>query len=119
MYHRPEWADDGTALLQTLLVSLDHLLDHLAADGACLAGGQVTVVAVLQVYANFLGSLHLEAIHSFSCLGHIDLIAVLVAHIALSFIYGHTISIPMLSWKDQILSEESIFLSATVVLPNM
>ncbi len=40
-------------LLQTLLVGLDHLLDHLAADGAGLAGGQVTVVAVLQVDANF------------------------------------------------------------------
>ena len=29
------------------------LLDHLAADGAGLAGGQVTVVAVLQVNAHF------------------------------------------------------------------
>ena len=40
-------------LLHTLLVSLDHLLDHLAADGACLTGGQVAVVAVGQVHANF------------------------------------------------------------------
>ena len=30
-----------------------HLLDHLAADGACLAGGQVAVVAVGQVDADF------------------------------------------------------------------
>ena len=37
------------ALLQALLVSLDHLLDHLAADGAGFAGGQVTVVTVGQV----------------------------------------------------------------------
>ena len=29
-----------------------HLLDHLAADRACLAGGQVAVVAVLQVDAD-------------------------------------------------------------------
>ena len=29
-----------------------HLLDHLAADGAGFAGGQVTVVAVGQVHAN-------------------------------------------------------------------
>ena len=29
-----------------------HLLDHLAADGAGLAGGQVAVVAFLQVDAN-------------------------------------------------------------------
>ena len=31
-----------------------HLLDHLAADGAGLTGGQVTVVAALQVNTNFL-----------------------------------------------------------------
>ena len=29
-----------------------HVLDHLAADGAGLTGGQVTVVTVGQVYAN-------------------------------------------------------------------
>ena len=39
-------------LLQTLLVSLDHLLDHLAADGAGLTGGQVTVVTVGQIDAH-------------------------------------------------------------------
>ena len=38
--------------LQVLLVGLDHLLDHLAADGAGLAGGQVAVVALLQVDAH-------------------------------------------------------------------
>ena len=30
-----------------------HLLDHLAADGAGFAGGQVAVVALLQVDAHF------------------------------------------------------------------
>ena len=39
-------------LLHALLVSLDHLLNHLAADGAGLAGGQVTVVTVGQVNAD-------------------------------------------------------------------
>ena len=39
--------------LQGLLVGLDHLLDHLAADRAGLAGGQVAVVAFLQVDADF------------------------------------------------------------------
>ena len=29
------------------------ILDHLAADGACLAGGQVAVIAVGQVDADF------------------------------------------------------------------
>ena len=40
--------------LQVLLVGLDHLLDHLAADRAGLAGGQVTVVTVLQVDAHLM-----------------------------------------------------------------
>ena len=35
--------------LQVLLVALDHLLDHLAADGTGLAGGQIAVVALLEV----------------------------------------------------------------------
>ena len=38
--------------LQALLVGLDHLLDHLAADGTGLAGGQVAVVALLEVDAD-------------------------------------------------------------------
>ena len=40
------------ALLQALLVGLDHFLDHLAADGAGFPGGQVAVVAVLQVHTD-------------------------------------------------------------------
>ena len=38
--------------LQGLLVGLDHLLDHLAAHGTGLTGGQVAVVAFLQVDTN-------------------------------------------------------------------
>ena len=41
-------------LLQALLVGLNHLLDHLAADGAGFPGSQVAVVAFLQVHANLL-----------------------------------------------------------------
>jgi len=48
---RPSSGSSGK--LQVLLVGLDHLLDHLAADRAGLAGGQVTVVAFLQVDADF------------------------------------------------------------------
>ena len=92
-------------LLQTLLVSLDHLLDHLAADGAGFPGGQVTVVAVGQVNANFLGSLHLELVHSLPSLGNVQLIVVRVAHIRslLCFL------------RKKILSEESIFCSVVLV----
>ena len=53
------------------------LFDHLAADGAGFAGSQVAVVAVGQVNANFLSSLHLELVHSFTSLGDIDLVVVL------------------------------------------
>ena len=38
--------------LQVLLVALDHLLDHLAADGTGLARGEIAVVALLEVDAN-------------------------------------------------------------------
>ena len=41
-------------LLHVALVGLDHFLDHLAADGAGLAAGQVAVVTVLQVDAHLL-----------------------------------------------------------------
>ena len=74
----------GRDLLHALLVSLDHLLDHLAADGAGFAGGQVTVVAVGQVDADFLSSLHLELVHSLTSLGNVDLVVVIVAHIRFS-----------------------------------
>ena len=38
--------------LQVLLVALDHLLNHLAADRAGLAGGQIAIVALLEVDAD-------------------------------------------------------------------
>ena len=53
------------------------IFDHLAADGAGLTGGQVTVVATLQVDAHFLGRLHLELIHGFLGLRNIDLVVAL------------------------------------------
>ena len=56
------------------------VLDHLAADGACLTGSQVAVVAVGQVDTDFLCSLHLETVHSLTCLRNIDLVVVIVAH---------------------------------------
>ena len=68
-----------------------HILDHLAADGAGFAACQVTVVAVLQVDTNFLSSLHLEAVHSFPCLGNVDLVVVLhiFSLLLLTYIFVH------------------------------
>ena len=74
------------------------ILDHLAAYGAGLTGGQVAVVAVGQVDANFLGSLHLEAVHSFPSLGNVDLVVVLVAHFVSLLLFRHTV-VCLLSWK--------------------
>ena len=57
-----------------------HVLYHLAADGACLAGSQVAVVAVGQVDTDLGSSLHLELVHSLTSLGNIDLVVV-IAHL--------------------------------------
>ena len=86
----------GFALLHALLVSLDHLFDHLAADGTCLTGGQVTVVTIGQVDAHFGCSLHLEAVHCLTGLRNIDLIVVL--HSTLSFCLRILLN-SLLSWK--------------------
>ena len=56
------------------------LFYHLTADGTCLAGGQVAVVAVGQVDADLGSCLHLEAVHSLTGLGDIQLVIVIVAH---------------------------------------
>ena len=47
---------------------------HLGTDGACLTGGQVTVVAALQVDANLGSCLHLELIHGLTRLRNVDLV---------------------------------------------
>ena len=99
------------ALLQALLVSLDHLLDHLAADGAGLTGGQVAVVAVLQINAHFLCGLHLETVHSLASLGNVDLVVVLRAHIHFSPFFVFPESQILSGWRAS-------FLSATIALPK-
>ena len=62
-------------------------VDHLAAHGAGFAAGQVTIVAILQIDAHFLGSLHLELVHSLTSLGDIQLVVVLGTHNRLSPFY--------------------------------
>lgn len=46
-----------------------HLLDHLAADRAGLAGGQIAVVTLLEIDTHLRGGLHLEAVKRVACLG--------------------------------------------------
>ena len=50
--------------MHAVLVGLDHLLDHLAADGTGLTAGKVTVITVLQIDTDLRGRFHLETIHS-------------------------------------------------------
>ena len=82
-----------------------NVLDHLAADGASLTGGQVAVVALLQVHTHFLGSLHLETVHSLTSLRNVQLVVVGIAHnrSLLCFL------------RKKTLPEESIFISVTIV----
>ncbi len=44
----------GLLLLHALLIALNHLFYHLASHGTSLAGGDVAVIALLQVDANLL-----------------------------------------------------------------
>ena len=90
-------------LLHVLLVSFDHLLDHLAANGAGFAGGQVAVVAVGQVDANFLGSLHLELVHGFLGLGNIDPVVIGIAHLN-SLLFVVSGKQPLSGWRAPFLS---------------
>ena len=50
------------------LVSVDHLLDHHTADRTSLSCSQVAVIALLQVYANFVGRFYLKPFHCFFAL---------------------------------------------------
>ena len=59
-----------------------HVLAQLATDGAGLTGGQVAVVAVLEVHADLIGGLHLELVHGLTGLGDVDLAGrIIAAHI--------------------------------------
>ena len=62
-------------VLDGVLVRLNHLLYHLTADASCLLCGEVAVVTLIEVNANFACSLHLELVKSFLCFGNKFLIA--------------------------------------------
>lgn len=76
-------------LLQAVFVSLDHLLDHLAADAAGLTRGDVTVVALLEVHANFGSRLHLKAVHRVTSVGVEKVVAVLGHFDSLLYCFGN------------------------------
>ena len=61
-----------------------HVLDHLAADGASLTGGQVAIVAILQIDPNLASGLHLELVHCLAGFGDVDRVAVAIRHVLAS-----------------------------------
>ena len=61
-----------------------HVLDHLTADGTCLLGGEIAVVALLEVDTNLICCFHLKLVQSFLCFGYECLIG--LGHDFFSFI---------------------------------
>ena len=74
-------------LLHAVFVGLNHFLDHLAAHRARLPGGQVAIVALLQVDTDLVGGLHLKLIHSLAGAGNNDSVAVLTVRHTLSLLF--------------------------------
>lgn len=56
--------------------SRTYFLNHLTAHRTSLLCGDVAVITLLKIYANFGGRFHLEFIHSGSCFGN----KILVSH---------------------------------------
>ncbi len=83
----PAPARDDLWLLYAILVGFDHLLDHLAADGAGLTAGEIAVVTVFQVNADLSSGLHLEPIHGGASLRDIDPIGLISHCVASPFVY--------------------------------
>ena len=83
-----------------------HLLDHLAAHGAGLPGGQVAVVAVLQIHADLGSGLHLELLHGLLGLGNVKLVIVA----------AHLNSLLMVVFRERtpVFGENRLFLSAGI-----
>ena len=62
-------------LLHAFFVGLDHLFDHLAADGARLAGGEVAVIALLEVDAKLARDFIFHVVQRALGLRHVDAVA--------------------------------------------
>ena len=96
-------ADEASkqSLLHAVLVGLDHLLDHLAADGTGLTAGEVAVVTVLQVDADFGSGFHLELLHSVARCGIDKMITGIVRH-SLHLLFSHFGFVcPNISFADE------------------
>ena len=81
-----------SSLLHAVFVGGDHLFDHLTADAAGLTGRQITVVALLEVYAHFGGGLHLEAVHRLAGIGVDQIVAVGSSHFVFHLLFVFWVS---------------------------
>ena len=70
----------STVSAKTHALCGQYLLYHTPSKVAGFAGGHVTVVAALQIDADFLSDKHLEAVHSLKGLGNVQLVVIRVAH---------------------------------------
>ena len=89
------------SLLHAVLVGLDHLLDHLAADGTGLTAGELAVVAVLEVDADFGSGFHLELIHCLTGCGVDKMITGIGRH-SLHLLFDVLGSLPVLIFCTQV-----------------
>jgi len=58
-----------------------HIVNHLAADGACLTCGKIAVVALVEGYAYFVSCLVLKLLESLLCIlvSHFEILLMLIA----------------------------------------
>ena len=54
----------------------DEAFGHIAADISCLTGGQIAVIALLEVDTQLAGDFIFHIVQRVLCLRHIDLVAV-------------------------------------------
>jgi hypothetical protein len=67
-------------LLHAVLNGLDHFLNHLSADVACLLGGQIAVITLFEGYSDIGGCFHFETIEGFPSVGYNCLIIIVRSH---------------------------------------
>ena len=73
---QPEQGRSAVLTSHLLLSVFDQPFDHVAADIACFAGGQIAVIALLKVDTQLAGDFLLPIVQRVLCLRYIDLVAV-------------------------------------------
>ena len=86
---------------------MGHMFLTIFAEVAGFPGGQVTILAALQVDTHFLSDKYLEEVHGLTTLGDIDLV-VIVAHL----------DSLLCLLRKKILPEESIFCNRNAAMPK-